>query len=209
MRLMKSLSTSLTVFALVAIVSAQSAVSSLSGANTSKLAYPVAHRTEVVDDYHGTKVADPYRWLEDLDSPPTTAWVEAENKLTFGFLESLPQREYFRERLTKLWNYPRIGIPVKEGGRYFFSKNAGLQAQDRLIHELPQEPKWFVRGGTTEDGRWVVISISRGSSFENLLSVIDLADPMAPKLDAPVTPLISQWDAEYSVIGNDGPVLYV
>src|SRR5207302_822192 len=80
------------------------------------------------------------------------------------------------------------------------------QADDQLIHERPQEPKWFVRGGTTEDGHWVVISISRGSSFENLISLVDLGDPLAPKLDAPVIPLITEWDAEYSVIGNDGPV---
>src|SRR5882757_4291404 len=83
--------------------------------------YPSAIRGDVIDDYHGTKVADPYRWLEDLDSPQTTAWVAAENKLTFGFLETLPQRAHFRERLTQLWNFPRIGLPTKEGGRYFFS----------------------------------------------------------------------------------------
>src|SRR3954465_10832046 len=83
------------------------------------LDYPPAPRGEVIDDYHGTKVADPYRWLEDLDSPPTTAWVEAENKLTFGFLETLPSRAAFRERLTQLWNYARVGIPTKAGGRYF------------------------------------------------------------------------------------------
>ena len=72
-------------------------------------AYPAALRGDHVDVYHGNKIADPYRWLEDLDSPETAAWVEAQNKLTFGFLEKLPARTAFRERLTKLWNYPQIG----------------------------------------------------------------------------------------------------
>src|SRR4051812_44046823 len=85
--------------------------------------YPAAPRGDHVDVYHGTKVPDPYRWLEDLDSPQTRAWVEAENQLTFGFLESLPQRAQFRDRLTRLWNFERVGVPTKEGGRYFFSKN--------------------------------------------------------------------------------------
>src|SRR4051812_12067483 len=74
-------------------------------AETTTWTYPAAPRGDVVDDYHGTKVADPYRWLEDLDSPETTAWVQAQNKLTFGFLEQLPQRAYFRDRLTQLWNF--------------------------------------------------------------------------------------------------------
>ena len=94
--------------------------------------YPPAPRGDVIDDYHGTKVADPYRWLEDLDSPQTRAWVAAENALTFGFLEKLPQRARFKKRLTQLWNFPRVGLPFKEGGHYFFSKNTGLQNQSVL-----------------------------------------------------------------------------
>src|SRR4051812_18786816 len=86
----------------------------LAAAQNVPMDYPPAPRGDHVDVYHGTKVPDPYRWLEDLDSPQTTAWVEAENKLTFGFLETLPQRTAFRERLTKLWNYERIGVPFKE-----------------------------------------------------------------------------------------------
>src|SRR5687768_18529092 len=100
---------------------------SAAGAQTPPAAYPAAPRGDHVDVYHGTKVSDPYRWLEDLDSPATTAWVKAQNELTFGFLETLPQRTDFRERLTTLWNYARVGVPDKEGGRYFFSKNSGLQ----------------------------------------------------------------------------------
>src|SRR5690348_17591664 len=89
--------------------------------------YPPARKSDQVDDYHGVKVADPYRWLEDLDSAETRAWVEAENKLTFGFLESIPQRNGIKERLTKLWNYEKYGIPFKEGNRYFYTRNSGLQ----------------------------------------------------------------------------------
>ena len=94
------------------------------------LAYPQARRdASVVDDYHGTKVPDPYRWLEDPDSPETRAWVEAENKVTFAFLESIPQRAKIKDRLTRLWNYEKFGIPRKEGARTFWTRNTGLQNQ--------------------------------------------------------------------------------
>jgi prolyl oligopeptidase len=83
------------------------------------------------------------------------------------------------------------------------------QSEDRLIHEIANEPQWFVRGRTTEDGRYAVITISRGSSFENLLRFVDLGDPLAPRIDAPVQSLIEQWEAEYNVVGSDGPVFYV
>src|ERR1700726_86898 len=93
------------------------------------LTYPQARRSDQVDDYHGTKVADPYRWLEDTDSAETHAWVEAENKLTFGYLKQIPERAALKARLTTLWNYERYGVPFKEGGRYFYTKNDGLQNQ--------------------------------------------------------------------------------
>src|SRR5689334_13698498 len=73
------------------------------------LVYPVTAKTNQVDDYHGTRVADPYRWLEDDNSPATKAWVEAENAVTFGYLEKIPQRNAIKERLTELWNYERFG----------------------------------------------------------------------------------------------------
>ncbi|MGC2732089.1 MAG: S9 family peptidase, partial [Candidatus Sulfotelmatobacter sp.] len=92
----------------------------LSAAQTLPLTYPQARRSDQVDDYHGTKVADPYRWLEDTDSAETHAWVEAENKLTFGYLDQLPYRQAIRDRLTKLWNYERFSTPSQHGGRYFF-----------------------------------------------------------------------------------------
>ena len=92
-------------------------------------AYPSTRQADVVDEYHGVKVADPYRWLEDDNSPETKAWVDAENAVTFGYLRRIPELGAIRARLTKLWNYERYGVPVKQGGRYFFTKNDGLQNQ--------------------------------------------------------------------------------
>src|SRR6202012_75201 len=84
-----------------------------------KLDYPVTLKTNQVDNYHGTLVADPYRWLEDDNSAATKEWVEAQNKVTFGYLEKIPERAAIKQRLTQLWNYERFGVPFKEGGRYF------------------------------------------------------------------------------------------
>lgn len=96
------------------------------------MVYPPAKKVDQVDDYHGTKVPDPYRWLENPDSEETRAWVEAENKVTFGFLEEIPSRARIKERLTKLWNYEKYGVPAKFGDRYIYSKNNGLQNQNVL-----------------------------------------------------------------------------
>ena len=82
-----------------------------------------------MDDYHGEKIADPFRWLEDDNSAETKAWVEEQNKVTFGFLDAIPERARIKERLTKLWNYERFGVPFQRGGRYFFTRNSGLQNQ--------------------------------------------------------------------------------
>jgi prolyl oligopeptidase len=83
----------------------------------------------VVEDYHGTKVADPYRWMESLDSPEVAAWITAQNAVTDPYLAALPHRKALNERLTALWNYPRVSPPTIEGGRLFYSRNAGLQRQ--------------------------------------------------------------------------------
>ncbi len=94
--------------------------------------YPPARQSDVADDYHGTRVPDPYRWLEDPDSPETRAWIEAENRLTEGYLSHIPERAAIRTRLTALWNYPKYGTPFRKAGRYFFLKNDGLQNQSVL-----------------------------------------------------------------------------
>ncbi|OAI57862.1 prolyl endopeptidase, partial [Verrucomicrobiaceae bacterium SCGC AG-212-N21] len=144
------------------------------------LEYPVTKKTEVVDDYHGTKVPDPYRWLEDDNSAETKAWVQAQNKVTFGFLEGIPQRAKIRERLEKLWNYERFGIPFRRGDRWFFTRNSGLQNQSVLYFSNkpdgePRElldPNKLSADGTTsltetapsEDGKLLVYGTSGGGS---------------------------------------------
>jgi prolyl oligopeptidase len=107
------------------------------------LTYPKAKTVDQVDDYHGVKVADPYRWLEDTDSADTKSWVEAENKLTFSYLDQIPYRGAIRDRLTKLWNYERFTTPGQYGGRYFYEHNDGLQNQDVLLvaESLTAEPR--------------------------------------------------------------------
>jgi len=116
---------------------------SVSQTSGSQLIYPQVRRVDQVDDYHGTKVADPYRWLEDTDSADTHAWVEAENKLTFSYLDKIPYRQPIHERLTKLWNYERYTAPRQEGGRYFYDHNNGLQNQNVLLvaESLSAEPR--------------------------------------------------------------------
>jgi prolyl oligopeptidase len=94
-----------------------------------KLKYPEAKKVNQTDTYFGTTVNDPFRWLEDPDSAETKAWVEAENKLTFSYLDTIPERARIKSRLTELWNYEKYSAPFKEGNRYFYYKNDGLQNQ--------------------------------------------------------------------------------
>ena len=123
-------------------------------------AYPDSQRIEHVDTYHGTEVADPYRWLEELDSPVTAAWVESENAIADPFLEAIPNREQIRERLTEVWNYERYKLPVKEGGRYFYRRNDGLQDQDVLyvVDSLGEEPRVLIDPNTFSDDRTASLS---------------------------------------------------
>jgi len=296
-----------------------------------KLTYPVAKKGDVVDDYFGTKVADPYRWMEDLDSADVAEWVTAENKVTFEYLARLPGRERFNRRITELWNYPKVTIPVREGGRYFYQKNSGLQRQaplyvragltaapalvldpnvlspdgalslaqwmpspdgkmlvyavseggadwetlhvrdletgqdladevrwvrfsglawtkdgkglfysrypeppkgkvleaalsgqalyyhrvgtpqsaDRLVYSRPDLPTWFINGSVTEDGRYLLVFMYKGSDNNNRLYYADLGDPKSPRIGAPVKPLIEADDAEFAAFGNVGSVLYL
>lgn len=102
----------------------------------SKLHYPATATTNQVDVYHGVTVKDPYRWLEDDNSAATKAWVEAQNRVTFDYLGQIPERAAIKARLTELWNFERYGTPFKEGGRYFYYKNDGLQNQS-VLYTLP------------------------------------------------------------------------
>ncbi len=103
---------------------------------THRLNYPVTAKTNTVDNLHGTLVPDPYRWLEDDNAPATRAWVEEQNKVTFGYLNAIPGRDAIKARLTRLWNYERYGTPSKQGNRYFFSRNDGLQNQS-VLYTMP------------------------------------------------------------------------
>jgi prolyl oligopeptidase len=119
------------------------------------LVYPKTKTVNQVDDYHGVKVADPYRWLEDTDSADTKAWVEAENKLTFDYLDKIPYRSAIRDRLLKLWNYERFTVPGQHGGRYFYEHNNGLQNQNVLLvaDSLNAEPRMLLDPNTlSSDG---------------------------------------------------------
>ena len=100
------------------------------------LSYPTTRTTNQVDDYHGVSVPDPYRWLEDDNAAETKDWVTAQNKVTYGYLAAIPQGPAIKQRLKKLWNYERYGVPAKQGGRYFYSRNDGLQNQ-AVLYTLP------------------------------------------------------------------------
>jgi prolyl oligopeptidase len=157
---------------------------------SSPLTYPQAKRGDQVDDYHGTKIADPYRWLEDTDSPDTHAWVDAENKLTFGYLDKIPYRQAIHERLTNLWNYERFSAPEMEGGRYFFEHNSGLQNQSVLlvaesVNAEPRElfdPNKLSSDGTvalsgtafSDDGKLMAYGIAASGSDWNEWHVRDV-----------------------------------
>ncbi len=293
--------------------------------------YPETKKDDVSDNYHGTRVADPYRWLEDQNGAATAAWVKAQNGVTFPYLNALPERETIRKRLTELWNYPRYSAPFTEGGQYFYYHNSGLQnqsvlyvqktlsdsarvlldpntlstdgtvalasvaiapdgkfvgygtatsgsdwnefhvrdvatgkdladtikwakfsglnwlkhsrgfiysrypeptedeklkaalanqtlhyhqvgtlqSQDKLIYARPDQPAWFIGGDVTEDGRYLLIYISENTDPKNRLYYIDLKNPAQPDLSGDVVKLIDNNEFGYTVIGNDGPVLYV
>ena len=128
----------------------------------------------VVDIYHGQPVPDPYRWLEDLDSEQTRAWIEAQNHLTFNYLQQIPARQRIRERLTQLWNYEKYSQPFKEGGLYFYFKNDGLQNQSVLYTQESLEgqarvlldPNTFSEDGTVALAG-IAISRARDSGAEH------------------------------------------
>jgi prolyl oligopeptidase len=287
--------------------------------------YPPARTVDVVDDYHGTLVADPYRWLEEY-SDDTNRWIDENEAFTRGYLDAIPERAAIKARLERLWNYERFGLPRKAGDRYVLSRNDGLQNQnvlyvadrldgpqrvlldpntmskdgtiaigatsitddgrllaysvaeagsdwnvirvrdiatgrdlpdevrwvkfsgaswlkdgsgffysrfdapadgdtlkavneyhkiyfhtlgtpqseDVLVFERKDQPRWYVGGGVTDDGRFLVIGIASGETVNDALAYKDLARP-----DAPVVMLLDRFDAKYRFLGNDGSTFYV
>lgn len=299
-------------------------------AQTTPPSYPSASRGSQVDVYHGVTIPDPYRWLEDVDSPATKEWVAAQNRLTDTFLASIPQRPAIRSRLTQLWNYARYSAPFKENGRYFYFQNTGLQNQsvlyvqdgkaaprvlidpnvlstdgtvalsgtsasddgrylayslstsgsdwqelhvrdvntgrdlsdvvrwvkfsgiswthdnkgffysrydeptagnkmtnanklhklyyhrvgqpqsrDQLIYDRLDQPDWLFNANVTDDGQYLVITVSQGTDVRTRLYFIDLDNPGKPELDNPVVKMVDKMDAEYDFVGNRGTSFYV
>ena len=290
-----------------------------------------ARRGDVTDNYHGTVVADPYRWLEDPDSPETQAWVAAQNKATAKYFEDVPNDDLVK-KLTKVWNYERYGIPQKKGRRYFFSKNNGLQNQsivywsespdddgkilldpnklskdgtvalagytisddgkylaygvqnagsdwsewrvrdvstgddlperikwvkfsaaywnhdntgfyygrypeptseseltgqnfnqklyfhelrkkqseDQVVYARPDKKKWYFAPEITEDGKYLLVSVSKGTGEDTLVYFADLSKKPAasPFKHGDLTPLVTEWKASYNFIGNKGANFY-
>lgn len=147
--------------------------------SSDKMNYPVTHMGNVTDTIFGTPVPDPYRWLEDDMSAETAGWVQAQNKVTFGYLGKIPYREQIKKRLTEMWNYEKYRIPFIEGEYTYFSKNNGLQNQYVYYRQKEGEepvlfldPNTFSEDGTTslaemgfsKDGNIVAYAISEGGS---------------------------------------------
>ncbi|MDQ2770426.1 MAG: prolyl oligopeptidase family serine peptidase [Bacteroidota bacterium] len=156
------------------------------------LPYPQPHKVDTVTTYFGTKVPDPYRWLENDQAADTKAWVQDENKVTQAYLSQIPFRETIRKRLETLWNYEKYSAPSKEGKYLYFTKNTGLQSQSVVYRQLgstgkPEvflDPNSFSKDGTTslgglnfsKDGSLAAYQISEGGSDWRKVIVLRTAD---------------------------------
>jgi prolyl oligopeptidase len=179
-------------FAAVAALSAF--VTPSSWAETvSAMTYPDTRRESLVEEHFGERIPDPYRWLENdvRSDKEVAAWVERENAVTRGYLDTLPQRAWFSQRIRELIDYERFGLPVKAGGRYFYTRNSGLQNQAQLfvrdgLHETARlllDPNTWAADGATaldawepsDDGKRLLFSVQDGGSDWRVLRVIDVA----------------------------------
>lgn len=159
--------------------------------NSSRLNYPVSHQVNIVDNYHGVEVPDPYRWLEDNQSEETQAWIASQNQLTFSYLAEIPSRFNIKQRLTQVWDYEKYGLPFKQGDQYFYFKNDGLQNQN-VLYVLPDldatpraliDPNLWSEDGTislsgislSEDGKLLAYGYSVAGSDWQEWRVIDVA----------------------------------
>ncbi len=155
-------------------------------------AYPETAKIDQSDDYHGTTVEDPYRWLEDdvRESSEVADWVAAQNEVTFAYLETIPEREKIKERLTSLWDYEKFGVPFREGGKIFYFRNDGLQNQSVLYSQdsfdaepgLVIDPNTFSEDGTvaladveiSPDGHYAAMAIQDGGSDWRTVRILDI-----------------------------------
>ena len=156
-----------------------------------QMQYPQTRKIDHTDEYHGVKVADPYRWLEDDRSAETAEWVKAENKVTFDYLEKIPYRTMLKERIEKVFNYPKYSAPSRKNEWFYFSKNDGLQNQSVLYRqkglesspEIVLDPNKLSPDGTTrlgtfsvsKDGKYAVYYLSKGGSDWQEGYIMDLA----------------------------------
>lgn len=158
-----------------------------------KLSFPhsITAKVNHVDTYHGTAIPDPYRWLENDTAKVVKEWVKAQNELTFGYLEKIPFRQKIKQRLTKIWNYAKYDAPFKEGNKYYFFKNNGLQNQKVLyVQDTPKgtpevflDPNKLSEDGTTAlstlsfsaNGDYMVYGTSGGGSDWNEFHVMETA----------------------------------
>jgi prolyl oligopeptidase len=178
-------------FGLATGLAACSSRSTQPGAASAALTYPQSRRIEHVDEYHGTRVPDPYRWLEDERDAQTRRWIEAQNALAQPYLEAIPARERIKQRLTQLWNFERYDIPVQRGGRYFYLRNDGLQNQSVLYvaDALDAPPRVLLDPNTlspdatialgefvpSPDGKLLAYSLSDGGTDWRTWHVRDVA----------------------------------
>jgi prolyl oligopeptidase len=156
-----------------------------------KIQYPVTKKADSVNNYFGTLVKDPYRWLENDTSSETSEWVKAENKVTSQYLSQIPFREKIREKLTKMWNYPRYGVPFKQGPYYFYFKNNGLQNQSVMYvkdgiqgkAKVLLDPNKLSADGTialagtsvSHNGQYLAYSLAKSGSDWNEIHVLEIA----------------------------------
>jgi prolyl oligopeptidase len=181
----------ITVFLMAALVLFVSCRSKTPDVEQSEIFYPETKKVDQVDDYFGTQVADPYRWLEDDNTEDVKAWVEEQNRLTFGYLEQIPFREKVRQRISDLYNYPKYSSPSRVGEYYFFSKNDGLQNQSVIYIQkgLDGEPEVFIDPnelspdgtirigllGASYDNRYMAISRSEAGSDWREIRIMEVA----------------------------------
>lgn len=175
--------------------------------------YPPTRREDITENHHGTHVADPYRWLEDDRSPETAAWAGAQNRVTREYLSGIPFRDKLRERLCRLWDYPKMGVPRSEGQWYYYTRNDGLQNQAVLYRsavmggpeELFLDPNDLSADGTTalnaisfsDDGRYCAYSVSESGSDWAEIRVIDtLSKASLPERIGRVKFSIASWSAD-------------